>query len=278
MFEQFKIPIIVTLIVTILVFAIIMLIERNWKLALAVSSMLVFAVAAIFFVSAKNQVVAKNQSNKPTTLTVIDNTGRDISVSENRLTTDDIKNYNEIVALLEKRQVKVYSTENTEHLEGGVIFIGDSRFNGMNIYCKVDSNNNQFLVAKDGASYNWFISDCISQVNTIVADNPEIDNWTLVSGFGVNDLQNIDNYLASYEELSKYFDIVLVSVNPIEYHSYLTNSDVQAFNKKLRDSKFKYINTYDMLIRDGYTTVDGLHYDKETYTAIYNHICKLLKI
>lgn len=278
MLEQFKIPIIATLIAAILVFAILMFVERSLKLALTVSSMLVFAATAIIFISAKNQVMAESYANEPTTLTVIDTTGRKPSASSNNYKVDDIVNYNEIVALLDEKEAGINSVEDAEHLITGVIFIGDSRFNGMNIYCNVDANENQFLVAKDGASYDWFASDCMSQVNSIVADNPEIDNWTLVSGFGVNDLFNIDKYLAKYEELSSSFDIVLVSVNPIEYHSYITNSDIQAFNKKLRDSDFKYINTYDMLIRDSYSTVDGLHYDKETYTVIYEHICKLLKI
>ena len=159
----------------------------------------------------------------------------------------------------------------------GYIYIGDSRFVGMNNVCKVSKEKNTFVVAKVGQGYKWFTDTALGEVNKIKSSNKNINNWVLVIGLGVNDLGNCDKYVKKYKSLSKTNNIVLVSVNPIEKHKYITNKDISDFNTKLKSiDKIKYIDTYSYLVSNSYSTTDGLHYTNSTYNSIFKYIKKNL--
>lgn len=153
-----------------------------------------------------------------------------------------------------------------------VIYVGDSRFVGMDSYTK---KGGDFLVAKVSMGYSWFTSDAMSSIQSIKAANPNVKDWTIVSNLGVNDLYNINNYISKYQEMQNNGDnIIVVSVNPTDKSHSSLNSEIDDFNDKLKSSGLTYIDTNSVLKSDGFETSDGLHYKKDTYIKIWNEINK----
>lgn len=163
-----------------------------------------------------------------------------------------------------------------EETTEGYIFIGDSRFVGMNKCCSVDDLENTFVVAKVSEGYDWFITEALPKVYDIINTNDNINNWTLVLGLGINDLHNIDKYLSAYQDLGSEFNLVLVSVNPIEGCSSISNEDIRSFNNQLKSLGYDFIDTNSYITSRGYSTTDGIHYTSSTYKDIFTCICKSL--
>ena len=77
-------------------------------------------------------------------------------------------------------------------------------------------------------------------------------------------------------------NIYIVSVNPVNMtlaknHGYsVTNPDIANFNNSMKAigdvSGIDYCDTYSVLIRDGISTNDGIHYNSSTNIKIYNEI------
>lgn len=160
-----------------------------------------------------------------------------------------------------------------EPLKKGYIFIGDSRFVGMNQICNINDNTDKFVIAKVGEGYNYLVNIAIPEAENIKQENSDIEHWEYIICLGVNDLGNLNKYSETYNELSKENDINLVSVNPVEYHNYISNKSIEQFNDTISNiDNIKYIDTYSWLIDNGFKTVDGVHYSKETYIDIYKQI------
>lgn len=173
---------------------------------------------------------------------------------------------------LEPSKGMVLAKHKKKHKTTGTIFVGDSRFVGMNNVCDVSYP----MVAKVGKGYNWFISDGMDQIKQIKHDHPK-DKWRIVCNLGVNDLGNIDKYIDLYTDLSKDYKIFLVSVNPVEGHVSVSNTSIDRFNEKLKQiDGITYIDTNKYLNDHGFDTTDGLHYTKQTYQTIYNYITSKL--
>lgn len=166
----------------------------------------------------------------------------------------------------------------------GYIYLGDSRFVGMNKYCNIDEEENTWVVAKVGQGLKWMKETALPEIEEIVNNNSDITEWFLITGLGVNDLGNIDKYIEVYDDLDG-FEIILVSVNPMEkskadkwgYDYNGLSPKIVKFNEKLLETSYQYIDVYNDLIENGYKTVDGLHYDKETYKYIYSIINSYMK-
>lgn len=155
----------------------------------------------------------------------------------------------------------------------GYIFVGDSRFVGMDKICNIESlSDNYFVVAKCSMGYDWLVSEALPQVKQIVYSNKSVDEWVLISGLGVNDYDNIERYCNLYSDLSSDFNIVCLSVNPVEHSDYITNEDIEFFNKTLSTSGFRFVDSYSVLVEEGFSTVDGLHYNDETYEKVFSII------
>lgn len=156
----------------------------------------------------------------------------------------------------------------------GTIYIGDSRFNGMEMYLKKGEG---YIVAKDSMGYKWLVNDAIPTIDSIKSNHTEIKEWTLVSGLGVNDLYNLNNYIQTYRNLEDSgYRIVVVSVNPTNGRSIGLNEDINKFNQAMINSGLEFLNINESLWEDGFKTVDGVHYSKETYTVIWNEINQYL--
>ena len=174
------------------------------------------------------------------------------------------------------------------------IIIGDSRtvqmcatFTGDWSGCGTGSprvNGNDVYVAKGAMGYTWFESVAIPNTNGVLNSNSGT-TYNIFSLMGVNYLlTDIDKYIPKYNELatgswSKH-RIILVSVNPVNeaveaQNGYATkNVDIETFNSKLKggtsgNSNISYCDVYNQ-IKGNFGTEDGLHYDGNTYKAIYD--------
>lgn len=173
-------------------------------------------------------------------------------------------------ALIVTQPVMTVDVNGVADRSEGTIYVGDSRFNGMEMHLK---KGDGYIVAKDSMGYKWFVNEALPTIDVIKNSHPEIEEWTLVSGLGVNDLYNINNYIQAYKNLSECgYRVVVVSVNPTNRNRSALNTDIDEFNQALSNSGLEYLDLCNHLRSIGFDTVDGLHYRKETYKEIWNEI------
>lgn len=161
---------------------------------------------------------------------------------------------------------------NAMELTTQYVFVGDSRFVGMSQY----ETNKDTFICKVGQGLNYFKK---SQDEILELDGY---NVKIIIGFGVNDLANIDDYISYVNSLHLKGSLYFLTVNPIDearcrLNGYtLTNLEIDEFNDKLKANAYNYkiIDTNEYLMEDGFDTVDGLHYNDETYEKIYKFIKK----
>lgn len=152
----------------------------------------------------------------------------------------------------------------------GTIYIGDSRFNGMDMYT---NKGEGFIVAKDSIGYSWLTHTALYEVDRIKTENPDIESWTIVSNLGVNDLDNCQHYINQFSKLKEAGDrVVIVSVNPTEGKRKQLNTKIDEFNKVMSESGLEYLDLNSHLKEVGYDTSDGVHYMKNSSIEIWNEI------
>lgn len=158
----------------------------------------------------------------------------------------------------------------SEEVENRLLYVGDSRIVGMKSALE---NNNIDYIAEVGKGYDWYKNVALASIEEKIQNN---SNLIVVLCLGVNDLNNIDNYISAYKDLiSKYSSnsIYIMSVTPVDESKAkasgysVTNTGIEAFNKKLSENfSSNYIDIYNNLTNVG--TSDGLHYDNDTYKTI----------
>lgn len=156
------------------------------------------------------------------------------------------------------------------------IFVGDSRTVGMNI--TMDLEKEADVIAKVGKGEQYLESVENKFINA--------ENSNIIINFGVNDLHNIKKYIKQYEfikdNIPSTSNLVIVSVNPIEYHKSITNDSIEKFNAEVKEwcstNNIKFIDTYNNIDWDKGFTRDGIHYTNEVYNKIYNYEINELKI
>lgn len=165
--------------------------------------------------------------------------------------------------------------------ETGYIFMGDSRIYLMNEDCSIEGTENFFAVCCPGIGYDWMIETGLPQIKNIQNRHSEIKEWVVVSALGINDMQNVNKYIASYKKLAKSVELWLVSINPTIGRTEATynNTCINAFNKKIRRiSGITYINSHDYILKKGFDTKDGLHYTEASNWDIYSYILNSLLV
>ncbi len=160
----------------------------------------------------------------------------------------------------------------SSEIRTGYIFLGDSRTVGMNDAVQIEDDN-KFVVAKVGEGYKWMVETGLMDAADIIEENPKINNWVLISNFGVNDLYNVDSYIDAYEQISEIMPVYVVSVNPCKGSYDELNSEIDSFNEKMKNLDcVTYVDTCTALRNDGFSSSDGLHYGAETYNKIYDMV------
>ena len=156
----------------------------------------------------------------------------------------------------------------------GYIFMGDSRIYLMNEDCSINGVPNFFAVCCPGIGYDWMIETGLPKIRSIQSSHTEIKSWVILSALGINDMENINQYLRTYRSLAKTTNLWLVSINPTEGRSepQYNNICINAFNKRLQTvSGVTYINSHDYLVSKGYSTKDGVHYTELCNWDIYSY-------
>lgn len=159
----------------------------------------------------------------------------------------------------------------------GCIFIGDSRFVALDQYCSISSVQDFFVLAKVSAGYKWMSDEAIPAAYDIMESHPEITDWMIVSGFGINDLHNREKYGAAYQSLAEAAQVVVLSVNPVGRGSRIRDDKIVSFNEAMMQTEgIEYLDTYGFLKESGFYARDGVHYDAETNRKLWDMLLENL--
>ena len=153
----------------------------------------------------------------------------------------------------------------------GVIFVGDSRFVQMR-----DALNGYgaIIVAQGWMGHDWMMDTAIPEIDPVLTKGCKV-----VINLGVNDLKNIDKYIADVNAQAAMWAArgvrtYYATVNPVEGNNYA----VDEFNKKLINGLVgvTIIDTNSFMKLYGYRLVDNVHYDGQTNLNIYSYIMSQL--
>lgn len=175
------------------------------------------------------------------------------------------------------------TTATGSFVQNKIIMVGDSRFVGMS----ASISNSSTWIAKISMGLSWLQETAAPKL--LKRKPANIDGWAVVFNLGVNDLGNVNNYISYMnglgEELrAKGATVYFMTVNPIDDKTakkkgyQVRNASVIDFNKKMVAGLrgFGIIDTYDELVFDGFSTVDGVHYTADTYRKIYSYMYKYI--
>lgn len=178
--------------------------------------------------------------------------------------------------------------------ESTVIFVGDSRFVGM----QEATLSSDVYIAKVGEGYPWLTGSALKALEEELALYPKSK---VIFNFGINDLgsnglENANNYITLYASLTvRYPDtrFYFLSVNPIERNlakkkkydiTIVNNNNIKRFNAAIKAAfPTAYLDSYSYLVDGGYidingkSTGDGIHYNYEVSRLIYNFVLSKIK-
>lgn len=171
------------------------------------------------------------------------------------------------------------------------IWIGDSRTVGLE---QINTNPVDKFIAKGGMSYSWFNKEAIPELRNIINENSIV-----FINMGVNDCaneavgggtSNVEKYIETINNLIKEYPktrFIYISVNPVDgdYPSdysetgYIDkdklNDSINKFNRNIKENcNIEFIDTNTFLKQEGFSTIDGIHYNTETTETIYNYCLK----
>lgn len=212
-------------------------------------------------------------------------------------------NYRDFLASLKNRDAKLADSSDSSTVGSGsvsnqnksITFVGDSRTVGMYASVAGDSSKTgtntpivgkfgkHRFIAKVGVGDSWFRDQGAELVRNNLQSNGIIVIW-----LGVNNLSPASYIDIIKEQLSGKVNgnkIYYLSVGPCDGSYSHLNSEIVKFNgtiKSLLPPGVKFIDIYDF-IKDGLEsgklgTNDGLHYNAETYQAIYTKVLNTLGV
>lgn len=176
----------------------------------------------------------------------------------------------------------VYFRENREISQySKVIMVGDSRFVGMS---SAVSFSGCEWICDVGAGYDWLANTAASQIDSAITEN-----CAIVFNMGVNDIDRAGEYVSFLNGrvegwTSAGADVYFMTVNPVDrslYSGVVTNEAIVNFNNTMSANLspwFGYIDTYNDLTTNGFTSRDGLHYTNETYVQIFQYCMNQLHV
>ena len=111
------------------------------------------------------------------------------------------------------------------------IFVGDSRTVGLSnamgcvsydklLQIRTEENLTEYYLAEVGSGYSWYSTKALPKLVKMLNENPAA---TVILNHGINDLGNIDQYIASYQWLIRVYPntkFVIMSVNPVNRKLY----------------------------------------------------------
>lgn len=172
-----------------------------------------------------------------------------------------------------------------------IIWVGDSRTLGLqDALEKTGREDDDLFVGQVGEGVRWFREEGIYALSDAILANPDLP---VVLNFGVNDPDLVDEYVVAYWDLIRANPdtrFYLLSVNPLDEEFLMedgkvneavfdtvNNLNVARMNVKLKDEfGSRYIDSASFLKSDGFDTVDGLHFTRETYLKIHDFVVDAL--
>ncbi len=156
------------------------------------------------------------------------------------------------------------------------LFVGDSRTVQMQM--AVGSTDKAYI-AKVGEGYTYFRDVAIPAISQYAGQGT-----AMIINFGVNDLSNAKKYVnlvnANIDAWTNAGITVYYSaVTPVGAGASVSNAQIEAFNVTLRDNldpRVTWIDSYAYLSQAGFSSSDGLHYNKETYKSLYSYYMAVL--
>lgn len=152
-----------------------------------------------------------------------------------------------------------------------IIFIGDSRTGEMS---EVSSESDELWLYQDSAGYDYLINSAFPNADPYVGQGTAV-----VIALGINDLYNANNYVAALDQKTALWKdmgvrVYFVAVGPIDYDLNTDNQEIMDFNTAIYNgiTDGYFIDAYNYLVRNGYATVDGVHYDTVTTESMYQYI------
>ncbi len=177
------------------------------------------------------------------------------------LITDDTEAQSEVMEQLPEHQI---------------IFVGDSRTNGM-AKAMAHYDDDCIYIGKDGEGLRWFSDEGMDQMSGAIRDYPDAP---VVLNLGVNDTSEYTHYVELYSTFAEIWpdtDFYFMSVNPvadkIEFELTVDNDVINTFNENVKDIfPGHYIDTNTQMKENNFETVDGVHYPWKEYRAIHNFV------
>lgn len=180
-------------------------------------------------------------------------------------------------------------------LEVKRVFLGDSRTVGLYQIMTGDTlvkatatqaakdqlqkGRTDIYIGKVGMGYDWVMGFAVEELRTVLRRYP---HSKVALRMGINDLGNIDNYIKLYQELIQEFPLAtfyVESVTPVDEKLAMaggytvTNKQIVQFNTKLKKAfPSNYISSYVYVSKNKGKTVDGIHYEPDTYRMIYKYL------
>ena len=190
-----------------------------------------------------------------------------------------------------EKTAEVLSAGDEPMPEHRILFVGDSRTLGMRdalgragIACQ------DVFVGRVGEGVRWFREEGKAEMDRAIRDNPTLP---VVLNFGVNDPQEINNYIVTYWDCIREHpdtDFRILSVNPIDEEflieddlvpdsvfDQINNLNIARMNVRLKEEfGRRYLDSASFLRSDGFDTVDGLHFSTATYLKIHDFVVRSL--
>ena len=173
------------------------------------------------------------------------------------------------------------SNSNSDSSENNVVntrlWVGDSRTVGMKT--AVNEDKHDVWSCKTSMGLPWMKSTGIPNIESKISSNSAI-----IILMGVNDLSNSKSYIKYVNGNAPSWNkkgakVYFVSVNPTDGNYNYLDANIKSFNSDLKSnlsSTVKFIDSYNYLVKNGFSTTDGLHYNNSTYKKIYNYVVENL--
>ena len=156
------------------------------------------------------------------------------------------------------------------------VFVGDSRTVQMQM--AVGSSDKAYI-AKVGEGYSWFKNTALSQIPSYAGNGS-----VMIINFGVNDLGNVSKYISlinsnidAWTEAG--ITVYYAAVTPVGDCTTVSNAQIESFNTRMQtelDPRIKWLDGYSYLTQAGFSTADGLHYNKDTYRSLYSYYMSVI--
>lgn len=150
------------------------------------------------------------------------------------------------------------------------VFVGDERLQTLASYSYDDTD---MWLCRASADAEWFLDTACPSVTENLTKGS-----TIIVSLGLSDLSRADDYVTiinTYAQTwkEKGCKVYFVSLGPVDSTAYVSNEDIMAFNTVIfNNTTCGFVDTYNYLASDGFSTTDGINYDGVTSQSMYDYI------